>query len=270
MKRLLLVILLGAAVGAGAAAGFWKWRLSQRQAPATAEVPQTRHATAEWLNRLYSQNPRDAEAASREVVQLGPRALPVIQQTLHDPQAEAETLKAALKACGLLGRTSAPLVKDVAEVLAEPGLTAEAAVALSYMGPDALRPLRSALSNKDPIVRRESLRSIGKLRERAPLDASVVVPLLVNAMKDRDEGVRTVAATYLGIIHEGADTAVPALTAGLADSDAEVRRASAAALGSFDPALAAPALPALKKASTDSNPDVAREAGRAMVALKSK
>ena len=270
MKRLLLVILLGAAVGAGAAAGIWKWRLAEPPAPTGTRAPETKQATAEWLKRLYSQNPRDAEAASREVVELGARALPAIQQTLHDPQAEAETLKAALKACGLLGRTSAPLVKDVAEVLTEPGLTAEAAVALSYLGPDAMPPLRSALSNKDPIVRRESLRSIGKLRERAPLDASVVVPLLEKAMKDPDEGVRTVAATYLGIIHEGADTAVPALIAGLADSDPEVRRASAGALGSFDPALAAAALPALQKASTDKNPDVAREAGRAMVALKSK
>ena len=60
-------------------------------------------------------------------------------------------------------------------MLTEPGLTAEAAIALSYMGPDAFGPLRDGLWHDDPIVRRESLRSIGKLKERAPLDAGPVV-----------------------------------------------------------------------------------------------
>jgi HEAT repeat protein len=78
-----------------------------------------------------------------------------------------------------------------------------------------------------------------------------------------------VAATYLGIIHEGADRAVPALSEGLADPDPEVRRASAAALGSFG-AEAAPALAALKKAASDRNDDVAREAGRSIVKLQQK
>ena len=251
------------------AAGIWKYRQDQ-QVQTPAEPSEETRPAADWIDRLYSQDPRDVEAASREVAELGPRALPAIQETLRDQQAEAERLKAALKACGILGRTAAPLVADVAEVLAEPGLTAEAAVALSYMGPDAFAPLRSALSNDDPIVRRESLRSIGKLKERAPLDTKLVLPLLVTRMKDPDAGVRAVAATYLGIIHEGGKTAVPALITGLTDPDAEVRRASAEALGSFDPAVAAPALPVLRKAARDRNPDVARAAGGAIVKLQKK
>jgi HEAT repeat protein len=126
------------------------------------------------------------------------------------------------------------------------------------------------MSNEDPIVRREALRSIGKLKERAPLDGAVVIPVLVQHIKDRDAGVRAVAATYLGIMHHDASEAVPVLIAGLADADAEVRRASAAALGSFSAAIAAPALPALRKASRDRNEDVAREAGQAIVRLQQK
>jgi len=55
----------------------------------------------------------------------------------------------------------------------------------------------------------------------------------------------------------------------LKDSEADVRRASAAALGSFG-ADAEPALPALKKAAADADPDVAREAGGTLVKLQPK
>lgn len=222
----------------------------------------------DWLDKLYSQNPREVEHASEEVAALGARALPSVQAALRDSNSEAERIKAALKACGIIGEAAAPAIPEVAALLAEPGVTSEAALALSYMGREALQPLREALTHDDPVVRRESLRSIGKLKDRAPLELAVVLPSLIAGLADRDPGVRAVAATYLGIIHEGADQAIPALSKGLTDPDAEVRRASAAALGSFLPAEAAPALPALRKASTDRNEDVAREAGRTMVKLQ--
>ena len=88
-----------------------------------------------------------------------------------------------------------------------------------------------------------------------------------NSFTSDSPSVRAVAATYLGIIHEGADTAVPALVEALSDPDPEVRRTSAAALGSFEQA-AAPALPALRKAAVDRNEDVAREAGLAIVKIQ--
>jgi HEAT repeat protein len=264
IARILIVVVIGVCL----AAGFWHYRSRQQTQLATGAPVEKVEGDA-WLILLYSRNPREVEAASQQVMELGPRAVPVIQTTLRDPQAEAERLKGALKACGILGRTAALAIPDVAEVLLEPGLTAEAAIALSYMGPGALPPLRDALTSDDAIVRREALRSIGKLKDRASLDLGVVLPLLTDRMTDVDQGVRTVAATYLGIIHEGADVAVPALVKGLADSDPEVRRASAAALGSFG-AEALPALEALKKAASDKSDDVAREAGRSVVKLQQK
>jgi HEAT repeat protein len=263
MKRALVIVVIVAC----AAAGFWVFR--RMQPPATDVVSPEAGAGAEWLALLHSRNPRDVERGSQEVTALGAGALPVIQSTLRNQDAEAEQLKAALKAVGILGQTAAPALDEVAAVLPEPGLTAEAAIALSYMGPAALPPLADALSNDDAVVRREALRSIGKLRERAPLDAAVVVPPLIDALKDGDSGVRAVAATYLGIIHEGPETAVPALIGSLEDPDPEVRRASAAALGSFGDAARA-ALPALKKAAADKHDDVAREAGQAIVRLQQK
>jgi HEAT repeat protein len=263
MRRALGAILVIALL----AAGIWQYRrMHQARTP---DSPAATTAATALLDELFSQNPRDVEKATAEITRLGPVAVAAIQAALRDPQAEAERLKGALKAAGILGKTAAPAVAEVAAVLEEQGLTAEAAIALSHMGPDAFPPLRDALDSADPVVRREALRSIGKMKDRAPLDLDVVLPLLIEGMKDPDEGVRAVAATYLGIIHEGPDTAIPALTAGLSDPDPEVRRASAAALGSFG-SVAAPALPALRIAAADKNTDVASEAGRTIVKLQQK
>lgn len=223
--------------------------------------------TSAWIEQLYSSNPAEAEAAARHVEALGADALPIIHAIFQDPAAPPERVKAALKACGILGPVAAPAIGEVAEQLPDPAVTAEAAVALSFMGRGALAPLRDALSSDDPVVRREALRSIGKLKERAPLDLRAVVPLLIERSRDPDPGVRTVAATYLGIIHAGGADAVGALVDALKDPEPEVRRAAATALGSFG-AEAAPAVPALRKAASDPDPDVAREAAVTLVKLR--
>lgn len=245
------------------------WWLTYHRTLEDGAIPAVSKADHRWLDGLYSRNPKEVQAATDEVSKRGEAALPAIQAALRDPRSEAERLKSALKACTILGKRAAPAVDDVAFVLAEEGLTTEAAIALSNMGPDAFDPLKEGLSNGDPIVRRESLRSIGKLKERAPLTAADVTPLLIQSLKDGDGTVRAVAATYLGIIGSAPEETVPALTTGLTDPDPEVRREAATALGSFG-AAAVPALPALRKASSDANEDVAREAGRAIVRLQQK
>jgi HEAT repeat protein len=255
MTRIVGTVVIGLLAGLGV------WFYSRSEPPPADDTSST--LKADWLDDLYSQNPRDVEAASEEVAALGARALPAVQAALRDPNSEAERIKGALKACGIIGQAAAPAIPEVAALLSEPGVTSEAAIALSYMGKEALPPLRDALKHSDSIVRREALRSIGKLKDRAPLNMSVVMPLLIRGLDDPDPSVRAVAATYLGIIHEVPEEAVPALT----DADAEVRRSAAAALASFD-ADALPALPELQRASTDRNEDVAREASRTIVKLQ--
>jgi HEAT repeat protein len=264
MKRVLATVAVIATVATPA----W-WYVGRRPPETDEPSPVRTKVDYRWLDKLYSPNPGEVEAAKREVSRRGASALPVIQAALRDPESEADRLKGALKACTILGRTAEPAIPEVASVLDEQGLTAEAAIALSYMGPAAFDPLRDGLWNDDPIVRRESLRSIGKLKERAPLEAGPVVKVLIESLRDRDDGVRTVAATYLGIVHAAPDESVPALIAGLSDPNVEVRRESATALGSFGPA-ALPALPMLKEAARDKNEDVAREAGRTIVRLQQK
>ena len=260
------IIALVCALAVGLAAAGWyytRYRNAGAQVTKAAPVPDENG----WIDQLYSQNPAESAIAAKYVEQLGARALPMIHTTLQDPAATPERVKAALKACGLIGPAAAPAISEVAEQLPDPALTAEAAIALSFMGPGAFAPLRESLASDDPIVRREALRSIGKLKERAPLDASDVLPLLVARMTDADAGIRTVAATYLGIIHEGGAAAVDALIGGLKDPEVAVRLASATALGSFGED-AEPALPALRKAATDPDAEVAREAGVTLVKLQ--
>jgi len=222
----------------------------------------------DWLEHLYSQNPTVAEEAVSQLRELGPKAVPEIREVLTDPAADLELQKAALKASGLLGPEAAPAIEEVAGHLPDPDLTEEAAIALSFMGRDAYGPLKQGVTSEDPVVRRESLRSLGKLRERAPLDARSVVPLLLDGLKDPDPSVRVVAATYLGILRDEADAAVPALIAALQDEDPEVRTAAATALGSFGE-HGVRAIPALRKATADRHEDVSREAGLALVKLQS-
>lgn len=257
-----LLFLAGLAVGAA-------W-YSQRGYLLLEPRPVASPAAADtWLEYLYSQNPRDVEAAEQEVRELGARAIPVIRTTLNEPRASREERKAALKACVVLGQTAAETIPDVAAHLKDPELTEEAAVALSFLGPDAFPPLRDALASLDPAVRAEALRSLGKLKARAPLEASAVLPLLLRGMQDEGKDVRAVAATYLGILHEDPDRSVPALLAGLADPDVEVRRASATALGSFGSAAEA-AVPELRRAARDDDKDLAREAGLALIKLQKR
>lgn len=266
MTRKLSSLLLVAALAAGAAGAWYFWG-SSRVAPIASDPEEL--VGGDWLEHLYSQNPRVAEEAARQLKAQGAGAVPEIKAVLQDPSADLPAKKAALKASGMLGPIAAELIPEIAEHLTDPGLTAEAAVALSFLGREAFVPVRAALDSSDPVVRREALRSVGKLRERAPLDARAVTPLLIEGIMDPDPGVRTVAATYLGIIAEEADAAVPVLLEALRDEDAEVRSAAATALGSF-PSAAPKVIPALRRATGDKNADVAREAGVSLVKLQSR
>ena len=259
-----MIVLVAALVVAGG------WYYLSEHRLHTPTVTEKASSNDSWVEQLYSSNPLETQAAVQRVGQLGPDALPVIHKILQDPNATPAQVKGAIKACALLGPLAAPAIGEVAEQLPDPTVTADAAMALSFMGPEAFAPLKHSLSSKDAAIRREALRSIGKLKDRAPLDPVEVVPLLIDAMSDADASVRAVAATYLGIIHEGGADAVTALMGGLNDQTPDVRRASATALGSFG-SEAEPAIAALRKAAaSDPDQDVAREAGVSLVKLTSK
>jgi HEAT repeat protein len=219
-----------------------------------------------WLDDLLSRSPKDVEAATAELEQRGTAALPLIRRTLQDAAADPAHRKAALKASAILGARAAEVIPDVTASLEDKEYSPEAAIALSFMGSAAVPSLREAIKSDEPVVRREALRALAKLRERASIDPMIVVPVLLESLNDPDPAVRNVAVTYLGIVRDNPDKEVAGLIKALADEQAEVRQAAAVALSAYG-LLAEPAIPALKKATNDPDDEVKREAGRALVHL---
>ena len=259
MRRVLaLLVLLTAAAGAAA------WYYSGG-ATVVRKIPIVRNEDR-WLDDLASRSPKDVEAASAELRQRGAAAVPIIQRTLQNTSADPARKKAALKAAAILGVRAVDTVPDVAALLRQPEYAPEAALALSFMGAAAVEPLRDALTSDETVVRREALRSLGKLRERASIDPQIVIPALLNALADPEPSVREIAVTYLGIVRDDPVKAVPGLIEALSDEDPAVRRSAATALGAYG-GQAKAAIPALQKAAADPDEDVQREAGRALVQI---
>lgn len=125
--------------------------------------------------------------------------------------------------------------------------------------------------------RREAATDLGNFTANPDHCRTVVsaVPALLMALKDREAGVREMAAFALGNIHDDPATTVPALMSALGDRDKDVRKTAAGALrldancrrysakdlGSIAPA----AVSALVAALRDSNSEVREEAGRTLM-----
>lgn len=257
-----LALFVALVVGVGAA--IWYYRT-----PEVRSAVRVARNDDRWIDDLQSRVPKDAENAAAELEQRGTAALPLIRRTLQDPGADPLRRKAALKACGILGARAAEAIPDVAALLQDAEYTPEAALALSFMSSAAVVPLREASRAEEANVRREALRSLGKLRERASIDPQLVIPQLLHALEDPDASVRHVAVTYLGIVRDNPAEEVRGLIKALADDEADVRAAAAGALGQYG-ALAEPAVPALRKAARDPDEEVQREAGRALVTIAEK
>ena len=118
-----------------------------------------------------------------------------------------------------------------------------AAAALAAFGPDALAPLgHAAVSDADPEVRLEAIKSIGRL---GPAGAPAV-PALVQASRDRVIFVRRGAATALGSVRATTPEALEALIHGLVDPDAAVVDNAAHSLLSLGPPAIGPLTQSLK------------------------
>jgi HEAT repeat protein len=254
-------IALFVALVAGVGVAVWYYRAPAHGIPAPIVRNDDR-----WIDGLQSRSPKEVEDATAQLEERGTAALPVIRQTLQEPSAEKTKKQAALKATAILGARAADALPDVAVALEDPELAPAAALALSFMGSAAVPALQEAVNSDNEIVRREALRALGKLRERASIDPKIVVPLLLRAIDDPDPAVRNVAVTYLGIVRDDPEAEVAGLIKTLSDESPEVRQAAAAALAEYGP-LAERAVPALKKAASDPDEDVRREAGRTLVRL---
>ena len=100
-----ITVLLLALAGAGG------WYYVATRHPAAAAIAEAPRPKDGWVDQLHSPNPAEAEAAVKEVERLGLDAVPVIHRILQDPNATPGHVKAAIKACAILGPLAATAIR---------------------------------------------------------------------------------------------------------------------------------------------------------------
>lgn len=109
--------------------------------------------------------------------------------------------------------------------------------------PEAFQSLLQSLKQSEPMLQRSYL--LNALKDASP----TVVPVLITALNDGDNGVRAGAAQVLGMRREG--SAIAALTGATRDPDASVRHEAVTALGSLGAIQALPRLAQLQVDETN-------------------
>ncbi len=143
MTRLLAIV----AVALLAVGGVWYYAKGPAVSP---RQPRRRRRSPKSGSTIFTARTRErSKRLPKKSRRSAPGRCRSSRRSLRDPNAEAERIKAALKAAGIIGQAAAPAIPEVAALLPEPGVTSEAAIALSYMGREALPPLRDALADDD-------------------------------------------------------------------------------------------------------------------------
>ncbi len=113
------------------------------------------------------------------------------------------------------------------------GKRAEPSTTVLGLAKPVVPVLMEALRNPDRGVRANAAFILGTTGLGMGPDAAVAVPSLAEALKDPDAVVRASAAGALRMIGREAGDAIPALTAALKDNDKKVRDAASKALKSI-------------------------------------
>jgi hypothetical protein len=254
----LLPILMGAAILIMIAADFWfkapMKRAPGQPAPAAvvrwpavpSEQPVYQGKTLSyWVIKAgkveeYNGAPDDAVEAIRGI---GARAVPFLLKWMPHPGAERpvegapgwDDVDTAWSALGSDGKSAIPVL---AQMLNQPLRTmddysvwTESAKAISYLGPDAIVPMLTTITNMQG--KHEVWELIHNFQNLGT-NGAPAVPALIHWTNDPDYFVRDGVVSALGGIGQRPDLAVPVLLNVLEhDSNGMVRRDAAEALGAF-------------------------------------
>jgi CubicO group peptidase (beta-lactamase class C family) len=185
------------------------------------------------VQSLAAESPLARQAAARALGLLGRDAIdaiPALVSALED--GEPLVREAAADALGRVGPEARAAVTPLIETFGgdDPYVAGAAAIALARIGDAAVASLTAALDDKSDDVRRSVVIALGRLGPAAaPASAALKRALTTDSLAV----VRSNAADALGAI--GDATAVDALTAALADADADVRRSASTAILRLDP-----------------------------------
>jgi HEAT repeat protein len=254
--------------------------------------PHAREAVPKLIEAYQAGDPEVNNAVTAALVRIGSGAVEPLVDALKSPH-EGERRGSAL-ALGQLGQSAVlgliPALKDH-----DPGCRRAAAAILQGMGAKAgiaQAGLRECLQDPEPPVRLQALQAIDAIDPASPatLQAELnalkdgdrevsrfarqsllekkpgrnAVPILTDALKDPEPGVRAVAGALVQKVGPDAREAVPALLGLLKDTDRDTRLHAAAALGDIDP-TAAPVPEALVAVLKDTDAGVRQAAQQALV-----
>jgi HEAT repeat protein len=134
---------------------------------------------------------------------------------------------------------------------------------LHQLGQASIPPLAHALKDSDVQMRQDAALAMGWLAGgydselRPPLDISAAIPELIEALQDKDAGVRAWAAGAIAETGSNGKEAIASLIKLLKDPDEGPRNQGCFALGRIG-AAATEALPALRGAMNDDPSNVVR------------
>lgn len=234
--------------------------------------------------------------AVEAVGRIGADAAAAVEPLVGLAKAGAPELRiSSVEALGRIGPAAKSSVPVLVECLKhrDEDLRRVAGVALGMVGPDGVAALLKALSEGDEMLSNaaeaglveagkavvpiliETAKASKDVKVRQPVldvlgligpEAEAAVPLLIEALKDEAEELRSSGAKGLGHIGAKAKAGVPALAATLKDGSATVRAQAAGALLLIGPE-SKEAVPALAAALKDANADVRRFAVGALGAI---
>jgi HEAT repeat protein len=179
---------------------------------------------------------------------IGPATLDVLLDALQDRHSDVREQAAGV--LGSLGFRDRRIVLPLAERLRDPNdsVRTQAAWALQGLAPDVrliLPDLQRAITDANPAVRLHAVTFLGSL-------GGPGLPLLLQALKDKDATVQRQAVASLQKIDVDDETLIGAVAPLLQSDSTDLRRDAVAVLHR----CGAPALPHLVRALRDSSPEV--------------
>jgi HEAT repeat protein len=203
-----------------------------------------------WVEQLLSPEAAKRREAEAAVLALGPRATPLLVQTLtrKDSPLRQPLLAAQDKLPRFLWVFLYRFVKPY-EVEQRRALSARALGLLGPSAQPAIPALGQALFDPSPRVRQEAATALGRLGPAA-------VPVLVEALRDKDEFTRVLACSALRQLGPDAKEALPALSGMLIAGPDSSRRLAASTLTSLGPSAFPALLRVLEQGPPEARPAV--------------
>lgn len=198
---------------------------------------------------------RDPGVQRRQAIaalgKIGPDAIDVLLVALEDRYADVREQAASV--LGSLGFRDRRIVQPLADRLADPddSVRAQASWALNVLRPDArllLPALKKAVKDDNVAIRLQTVDFLGKA-------GTAAVPLLLDALRDKDPKVQRQAVGALRVLDVDDETMLRAVTPLLKDDDATVRQYAVGVLHRCGPG----AVPLLMTALKDNNESVRQQ-----------